>query len=132
MSAKSQESLDFAKRAGELALEKKANNVRILDVHELTSLTDAFVVCSGESDIQVKAITDHILDELAELDKPWNREGYDNREWVLLDYVHVVVHIFHESARSYYDIERLWPDAAITELRDETPPAADTPMFEDL
>lgn len=126
------ESLDLARRAGELALEKKANRVRILDVHDLTSLTDVFVVCSGESDIQVKAITDHILDELAEIDHPFSKEGYDNREWVLLDYVNVVVHVFHESARGYYDIERLWPDAHITELTDDAPPAAETPMFEDL
>lgn len=132
MTVSYQDSLDLAQRAAELALEKKANRVRILDVHDLTSLTDVFVVCSGESDIQVKAITDHMLDELAAYDHPYSREGYDNREWVLLDYVNVVIHIFHESARNFYDIERLWPDAKITEISDEAPPTAETPMFEDL
>ncbi len=132
MAENHQNSLDMATRIGELALEKKANTVKILDVHDLTSLTDVFVICSGETDVQVKAITDHILDELSSIDKPWGREGYDNREWVLLDYINVVVHIFHESAREFYDIERLWPDADITELKDEAPPSSETPMFDDL
>jgi len=118
---------------GELALQKKANRVKILDVHKITSMTDFFVICSGTSDIQVKAITDHIVDEIAEVERPFNREGYDAREWILLDYINVVVHIFHEASRDFYDLERLWIDAEITELNeDEHTPNAETPLFDNL
>ena len=125
-------SMALADRIGELALEKKASDVKILDVHELTSITDVFVVCSGNSDVQVKAITDHILDELAPEEKPLNKEGYDTREWVLLDYVNVVVHVFHDSAREFYNLERLWPDAPSKKLADDSAANPDVPLFEDL
>ena len=118
---------------GELALQKKANRVKILDVHKITSLTDFFVICSGGSDVQVKAITDHIVDEIAVQERPFNREGYDSREWILLDYINVVVHVFHEASRDFYDLERLWMDAEITELTDETAGLdADIPLFDNL
>ena len=120
---------------GELALQKKANLVHILDVHELTSMTDFFVICSGGSDQQVKAITDHILDELAPVEHPYSKEGYNTREWVLLDYVNVVVHVFHDASREFYDLERLWRDAEITELKDEDDAPglpSEKPLFEDL
>ena len=123
----------LALEIGELALQKKANRVKILDVHKITSMTDFFVICSGGSDTQVKAITDHIVDEIAEVERPFNREGYDSREWILLDYINVVVHVFHEASRDFYDLERLWIDAEITELtEDENAPSADTPLFENL
>ena len=122
----------FALQIGELALEKKANAVKVLDVHKLTSMTDFFVICSGNSDVQVKAIVDHILDEVARVEHPFNREGYDSREWILLDYINVIVHVFHEASREFYDLERLWIDAEVTELSDEPPPDAETPMFDDL
>lgn len=118
---------------GELAMQKKANRVKILDVHKLTSMTDFFVICSGGSDVQVKAITDHIVDEIAEAERPFNREGYDTREWILLDYINVVVHIFHDASRDFYDLERLWIDAEITELEDDSEaPGAETPLFDNL
>jgi len=126
-------SKDLAAKIGEFALQKKANRVKILDVHKITSMTDFFVICSGSSDVQVKAITDHIVDEIAEQERPFNREGYDSREWILLDYINVVVHIFHEASRDFYDLERLWMDAEITELTDETQGAdSDTPLFDNL
>lgn len=127
------DSKKLAFQIGELAMEKKANRVKILDVHKLTSMTDFFVICSGSADVQVKAITDHILDEVAEVERPFNREGYDTREWILLDYINVVVHVFHEASRDFYDLERLWIDAEITELTDdEDGPSADTPLFDNL
>ncbi len=129
------DSLKLANHIGELALEKKASEVVILDVHELTSITDAFVICSGGSDVQVKAIADHILDEMAAVEKPWHREGYETREWILLDYVNVVVHIFHEASRKYYNLERLWADAEITALQDENKdtetPESEKPLFDE-
>ena len=127
------DSKKLAFQIGELALQKKANRVKILDVHKITSMTDYFVICSGNSDVQVKAITDHIVDDIAEVERPFNREGYDTREWILLDYINVVVHVFHESSRDFYDLERLWIDAEITELSDDD--ASDeptTPLFDDL
>lgn len=127
------DSKKLALEIGELALQKKANRVKLLDVHKITSMTDFFVICSGNSDIQVKAITDHILDEIAEVERPYNREGYDTREWILLDYINVVVHVFHEASRNFYDLERLWIDAEITELNeDENTPNAETPLFDNL
>jgi len=127
------DSKELAFRIGELALEKKANRVKILDVHKITSMTDFFVICSGNADVQVKAITDHILDEIAKTEKPFNKEGYDTREWVLLDYINVVVHVFHEASRDFYDLERLWIDAKVTELSDDdASPSAETPLFDDL
>jgi len=127
------DSKKLAFEIGELALQKKANRVKILDVHKITSMTDFFVICSGNSDVQVKAITDHIVDEIAEVERPFNREGYDTREWILLDYINVVVHIFHEASRDFYDLERLWIDAEITELsEDEHTPNAETPLFDNI
>ncbi|NQV15398.1 ribosome silencing factor [bacterium] len=127
------DSKKLAFEIGEIALQKKANRVQILDVHKLTSMTDFFVICSGNSDTQVKAITDHIVDEIAVTESPYNREGYDTREWILLDYINVVVHIFHEASRSFYDLARLWIDSEITELSDdEESPDASTPIFDDL
>ena len=127
------DSKKLALQIGNLALQKKANRVKILDVHKITSMTDFFVICSGNSDVQVKAITDHIVDEISEVERPFNREGYDTREWILLDYINVVVHVFHEASREFYDLERLWIDAEITELNeDENSPSPDTPLFDNL
>ncbi|NQT64336.1 MAG: ribosome silencing factor [Candidatus Marinimicrobia bacterium] len=127
------DSKQLAFKIGELALQKKANRVKILDVHKITSMTDFFVICSGNSDVQVKAIIDHVVDEIAEVERPFNKEGYDTREWILLDYINVVVHVFHEASRDFYDLERLWIDAEITELsEDENAPSAETPLFDNL
>jgi ribosome-associated protein len=127
------DSKKFAMEIGELALQKKADKVKILDVHKITSMTDFFVICSGNSDVQVKAIVDHIVDEVAVVERPFNKEGYDTREWILLDYINVVVHVFHQASRDYYDLERLWIDAKITELTDDDQgPDASTPLFDNL
>lgn len=126
------DSKKLAFEIAELAMQKKANAVKVLDVHELTSMTDFFVICSGGADQQVKAISDHIIDELATVERPFNREGYDTREWVLIDYINVVVHIFHDASRDYYDLERLWMDAEITEITDGDDPSPAKPLFDDL
>lgn len=131
-----EESLELATHIGQLALEKKAEDVRVLNVHNLTSITDVFVICSGSSDVQVKAIADHILDEMSPYERPWHKEGYESREWILLDYVNVVVHIFHDSARKYYNLERLWADAEVTVLEDtdepeDGRPESEKPLFDE-
>jgi ribosome-associated protein len=114
-----------AGRAAEFALTKKAENVITMDLRGLTSTCDFFVICSGTSDVQVRAIADAIKDGLAgEGERPWHVEGYEGRRWVLLDYVDVVVHVFDVETRDYYQLERLWGDAKIEEFEDQ-PPSAD-------
>jgi ribosome-associated protein len=108
--------------AGELALEKKATNVKLMDVSEITSMTDYFVIASASSDVQVKAIADHILTSMREKHDvaPWKSEGWDTRQWIIIDYVDFVVHIFLETAREFYNLERLWGDAP-TEIIEDKP-----------
>jgi len=110
----------LAKKIANLALEKKAHNVTILDLRKLTDMTDFFVVCSADSDVQVKAIADHIAVGADELGAhPWHEEGLSQRQWVLLDYVDVVVHVFHKEMRRFYALEKLWGDAKIETITDE-------------
>jgi ribosome-associated protein len=100
-----------------LALEKKAIELVAMDVRGLSSVTDFFVICSGDSEPQVKAIADNIRRRTPH--KPRHLEGYENLNWVLLDYFDVVVHVFSKDDRGYYNIEKLWADAPITEFIDE-------------
>lgn len=116
-------SMELANTASQLCLDKRATNVIVMDLRGLTSITDCFVLCSADSDIQVKAISDHIRDELSkEKIKPWHVEGYESLRWVLLDFVDVVVHIFQQETREFFGLERLWGDAKILEIEatDET------------
>ena len=100
-----------------LAIEKKAIELVAMDVRGLSSVTDFFVICSGDSEPQVKAIADNIRRSTPH--KPRHLEGYENLNWVLLDYFDVVVHVFRKDDRDYYNIEKLWADAPITEFIDE-------------
>lgn len=101
-------------------LEKKGKDIKILDVRDLTTLTDYFVVCHGTSDTQIGALANSTMDKVKENtgENVWQREGLDSRRWIILDYVNVVVHIFNEEKRQYYGIERMWNDAVITEVVD--------------
>ncbi|MEX2602058.1 MAG: ribosome silencing factor [Balneolaceae bacterium] len=101
-------------------LQKKAKKIVLLDVRELTSLTDYFVVCHGTSDTQIKALADHVMEETQKKigEKVWKMEGLDARRWIILDYVNVVVHIFSEEKREFYGIERMWNDAPLREIDD--------------
>jgi len=108
----------LAKRIAELALEKKAEDVLLIDLRELSSACDYFVICSAGSEPQVKAIVDHIEESLDAADRPWHVEGRSHRRWVLVDCVDVVVHVFHRETREYYMLERLWADAPREEIKD--------------
>ncbi len=100
------------RRAVELALERKAHDVVVLDLRGISSATDYFVIVGGRSDVQVKAIADHVVDELKkDTVRPQHVEGLRGARWVLLDYVDFVVHVFHPQARSFYQLEALWGDA---------------------
>ena len=94
------------------ALGKKAMNLVALDVHDLTSFADVFIICSGRSNRQVKAIAEHIQVDLKKHKiKPLSVEGVGDGHWVLLDYGHVIIHIFYDPVREFYDLEGLWTDA---------------------
>ncbi|MFQ6114007.1 MAG: ribosome silencing factor [bacterium] len=113
-------SKNLADKIANLSLEKKASDILILDLRPLTTMTDFFVICSGSTNVQVKAISDYIFEQLKkEKNRPWHIEGYSNQEWVLLDYVNVVVHIFQPQKREFYGLERLWGDADTVEVKDE-------------
>ena len=120
---KSGSGLALARLAVSACLAKKATNPVLLDLRELEAVSDFFVVVSAASEVQVKAIADHVEDVLRERSgvKPWHVEGLDGRRWVLLDYVDVVVHVFHEKTREYYLLERLWGDARRIEVADDLP-----------
>jgi ribosome-associated protein len=99
------------------ALDHKANDLVILEVKNLSSFTDYFIVCSGNSDRQVQAISAHIEEKLGKEEiHPLSVEGKREGRWVLLDYGDVVVHVFYQPVRDFYDLERLWSDAPRIEL----------------
>jgi ribosome-associated protein len=100
------------RRAAELSLERKAQDVLVLDLRGISTATDYFVIASGTSDVQVKAIAEHVVDELKkEGSRPEHLEGMTGGRWVLLDYIDFVVHVFHPQARDFYQLENLWGDA---------------------
>ncbi len=101
--------------------EKKAKDVKLLDVRKLTTLTDYFVICHGTSETQIRALANSTLEKVKESvgEQVWKQEGMDARRWIILDYVNIVVHIFSEEKRDYYGIERMWNDAIITDIEDE-------------
>lgn len=99
--------------------EVKGENIQLLDLRELeNTVCDYFIICSGNSNTQVKAISGSVQKIVSKSlkDKPWHIEGEMNAEWVLMDYVNVVVHVFQKQIREYYDIESLWGDAKITSI----------------
>ncbi len=103
--------------AGKLALDKKAADVRILDLRRLSTICDFFVICSASVEIHAKAIADSIIENLEKRGiRAWHHEGYQACRWILLDYVDVVVHIFLDDVRDFYELEKLWGDAEIEEL----------------
>jgi ribosome-associated protein len=109
MTKKSDPTLDLYVKA---VLGKKALNVVALDVAELTSIADTFIICSGRSNRQVSAIADYIKTDLKKHNiKPLSVEGSKDGQWVLLDYGHVIIHVFYEPLREFYDLEGLWVDA---------------------
>ena len=98
----------------------KGNHIILLDLREIeNTVCDYFVICNGTSNTQVNAIVGSIQKTVSKAiqDKPWHVEGEDNAEWVLMDYVNVVVHVFQKHIREFYNIEGLWGDAKFTEIK---------------
>ena len=99
--------------------EKKATDIVVMDLRKVkNAVADFFVICSGNSDKQLDAIADSVDEEVykALKENPWHTEGKNNKEWMLLDYIDVVAHVFRKDRRQFYALERLWGDADITEI----------------
>ncbi|MEM7086592.1 MAG: ribosome silencing factor [Bacteroidota bacterium] len=99
--------------------EVKGQNTQILDLREIeNTVCDYFIICEGTSNTQVNAIVNSIQKIVSKSlkEKPWHVEGSDNAEWVLMDFVHVVVHVFQKHIREFYDIEGLWGDAKLVKI----------------
>ena len=105
---------DEVARAVDLAQDRKGQDVTVLDLRGLSSATDFFLVVTGTSDIHVRSIAEHIMEELKREDvRPDHVEGVRGGRWVLIDYIDFVVHVFHPAARDFYQLERLWGDAPV-------------------
>jgi len=111
----------LARLAVDAILEKKGRDILVMDVHEVSGVADIFLVATGDSDLQVRAISESVRMKLKEEggERPWHIEGTDHMQWVLMDYVDLVVHIFHPSKREFYTLERLWGDAPREEVPDD-------------
>jgi ribosome-associated protein len=103
----------LAAHAVDAMVEKKAKDITVIDLREVSNMADFFVIGTGESELQVRAIANGVMDRIEEEcdERPWKREGLEHLRWVLLDYVDVVVHVFLPSRRDHYRIERLWGEA---------------------
>lgn len=102
--------------------EKKGKHIISLDLREIsTAICDFFIICEGDSNRQVDAIADAIRDEVIKdfSEKPVHAEGFENAEWILLDYIDVVVHIFQRETRAFYNLEGLWADAKTLEIKSD-------------
>lgn len=112
-------SKEFAGIIADIIFTKKGFDVKIIDLKKLATFADYFVICSADADTQVKAIADEVDKKLSDEGiKCWHKEGFMALQWVLLDYVDVVVHIFKKEAREFYNLEKLWGDATIIEVED--------------
>ena len=100
-------------RITNLIMEKKGEDIVILDLREITSVADFFIITTGNSNVHVRAIAEEIREKMKKKNKtiPWHIEGFKAQRWILIDYVDIVVHIFDYDSRLYYSIEKLWEDA---------------------
>ena|SRR5690554_2529732 len=108
----SENTLETANKIAGWIDEKKGKDIHILDIKELTTLTDYFILANGTSTIQVQAIADFVEEKAEEIGiELIRKEGYRNGRWILMDFNEVIVHVFHEEEREFYKLERLWQDA---------------------
>jgi len=104
-------------RAAEACLDLKAADVVVLNLRGLTAMTDAFVIASGTSDTHVRGVAEHVIEEMGRRGlRPAGIDGLAQGRWVVLDFVDFVVHVFHPTMRSFYQLERLWGDAPVLAL----------------
>ncbi len=112
---------ELAQLAVEAIQSKKGYDIVVMDMRAVSGIADVFVLCSGSSELQIKAIVEAIRMSIKEKgnELPWHTEGLSSMQWVLLDYVDLVVHVFNEEKRAYYDLERLWGDAPKEEIPED-------------
>ena len=122
----------LAAHAVDAILEKKGSDVQVMDMRRVSGVADYFVVCTGGADLQVRAIAEAVQERIEAQcsERPWHKEGLDHLQWVLLDYVDLVVHIFSEEKRSFYALERLWGDAPVESV-DEESSAAEVKLLQE-
>ena len=114
-----------AKKVVRFALDKKAFDVRLMDLRKLTTMTDFFIICSGSTKVQVKAIAESVIEKCKKSGiEIYNVEGLDALRWVLIDTVDIVIHIFQPEVREYYQLERLWGDAPTDTFDPDVPEEA--------
>ena len=116
------ESLQLATAIAKVLDKKKASDVKVLKVRDLTVLADYFVIATGTSSTHVKSLAEEVEFQLGEQEvKPLRTEGYDSKNWILLDYGTVIVHVFYPQAREFYDLEHLWADAEECDIQFDAP-----------
>ena len=97
--------------------DKKAENIQIIDIHEISTVADYFVITSGSNRSQVQALADNVEEKLAANEiRPKNIEGYNTANWILLDYRDILIHIFDKESRGFYDLEHLWRDSKLVDI----------------
>lgn len=122
----------LAAHAVDAMLDKKAREITVIDMRQVSGVADYFVICTGDSDLQIKAVADAIRERIREQcdERPWHTEGTNHRQWVLLDYVDVVAHIFSREKRQFYDLERLWGDAAHETVPDDASASTEVKLLQ--
>jgi ribosome-associated protein len=102
----------MANKAVEILKDKKAKDIRLLDIHEISTLSDYFIVVTGTSSTQIQALSDALEEKMEQAGyKIHHKEGFRNGRWILVDFGNIIIHIFHDEERQFYNIERLWVDA---------------------
>lgn len=110
---------EIAKNAFLFLDEKKAIDIKIIDISNVTVIADYFIICGGSNSRQVQALADNVEEKLGKMGViPRSSEGYQNANWILLDYQDVIIHIFNQEQRLFYDLERIWVDGKMLEIAD--------------
>ena len=113
------ESRELAKIAYNALDEKKGINISIIDISEISTLADYFIIAGGNNENQVKALANSVEEEMYKVDcKPKHIEGFDNANWILMDFSDIIVHVFNEEDRLFYDLERIWRDGKVLEMEE--------------
>ena len=113
------ESRELAKIAYNALDEKKGINISIIDISEISTLADYFIIAGGNNENQVMALANSVEEEMYKVDcKPKHIEGFDNANWILMDFSDIIVHVFNEEDRLFYDLERIWRDGKHLEVTD--------------
>ncbi len=113
------DSKQITKIAFDALEDKKGVNIKVIDISSISILADYFIIAGGTNENQVKALADNVEEKLAEVEiTPKQIEGYDNANWILMDYQDVIIHIFNEQDRLFFDLERIWSDGQLVDAKE--------------